>query len=551
MSTPRPKAVVPYFTDGLGANDPPNPAKLSSADAAQGHAREDRRTRLEGPMKGQSLRFLKVATFVGFALLLVLPIWSVKYPPLTDYPNHLARAFILHHLNDPSYQFGRYYAADWGPNPYFLADFLTQVFQRFVGIYAAGRLLLTLCILSLPLSVAFFLRRANRGSEYLSLWAFVVAYNPNFLMGFMSFELSISLCFVVVGVWLDYMHTNQEKYWLLTLVLTTLLFLTHLGGFAMAGVILLLYTVLISGFGRRLLKTVLVFSPGAVLFLHAKLHGWTGRGLDYSGWAAIAKLHTMLVPFQEYTLAVKYITILGILITVAYFLWRRKYLRIQYVWIAVVVAIVTVHWIVPPKMYGDVAFIDYRFCIFAFLCSLAIPDFRGPRTLPIVLATAIFVIHIFQTGFYFASEQTHLSNIAKTFQYIPPNSLVLAYTAKGSVSWEKSDDLHFWGYGVIERGWITPRLFHQRALQPLQLRVPMYSDDDPLGEKLLKGEYTIDLVGKNYEYVWASNVSYLDPYLEKIADPLVSQGNLWIFRSKSFSGHPNSSTEDHLKTGYE
>ena len=168
--------------------------------------------------------------------LLAVPIWLVKYPPLVDYPNHLARAFILHHLNDPHYNFAHFYASDWGLNPYFLADALIQVFQRFVGIYVAGRILLTMCILGLPLGVAFFLHRANPGNEYLALWALAIAYNPNFLMGFMSFELSVALCFFVVGVWLDYARTGEDKYWIWTLLLATLCFLTHLGGFGVAAV---------------------------------------------------------------------------------------------------------------------------------------------------------------------------------------------------------------------------------------------------------------------------------------------------------------------------
>jgi hypothetical protein len=73
---------------------------------------------------------VKIGLFVVCGFVLILPIWLVKYPPIVDYPNHLARAFVLHHLNDPNYSFSHWYAPDWGPNPYFLADFLMQIFQR-------------------------------------------------------------------------------------------------------------------------------------------------------------------------------------------------------------------------------------------------------------------------------------------------------------------------------------------------------------------------------------------------------------------------------------
>ena len=478
---------------------------------------------------------LLIVLFVAFALLSILPLWIVKYPPLIDYPNHLARAFILHHLRDPHYLFGHFYAPDWGPNPYYLADSLVQVFQEFVGIYTAGRLLLTLCILGLPLSVAFFLHRVNPGSQYLALWAFAVTYNPNFLMGFMGFELSIALCFVVVGVWLDYMRTGREKYWVLTLILGTLLYLTHLGGFAIAGVALMVYTVLTAGFGKRLVRAGLAFVPGAAFFLNDRVHGWAGRGLDYTKWSIHLKLKGMVVPFKEYSRLVEYFTIAAVFVTIGYLLSRRRNLRVQYVWMAVVVAIVAVHW-VAPDAYGDLGFVDYRFCIFAFLFSLAIPVLRGPRVLravPIALASAVFLLHVGEAGKYFTSEQKHLATLASEFRYIPRNAMVLAYTSRGAgVPWEKQDDLHFWGYGVIDRGWITPSVFHQRGVQPLLLRVPMYSDDDQYGDGLQQHKYNPELVGKNYDYLWATNVGYLDPYLDQIADRVVTKGALQILKSR-------------------
>ncbi len=484
-------------------------------------------------------RATRITVFAVFALLSILPIWLVKYPPLVDYPNHLARAFVLHHLHDPNYEFVRFFAPDWGLNPYWLADFLLQVFQHFVGIYAAGQLLLTVCILGLPLGALFFLRRANSGNEYLALWAFAVAYNPNFLMGFMSFTLSIALCLIVVGLWLDYLRTSQVRYWLLTVVLATLLFLTHLGGFGIAGVVILLYTLLergiSSGIVRRLVMAGLVFVPGSSFFLYAKFHGWAGRGLDYSHWSINLKLRGMTVPFREYSRSVEAIGILAVLLTIGYFLSRRNELRLQLVWIAIVIAIVAIHWMVPDAL-GDLGFVDYRFCIFAFLFSLAIPIFKGPRTVPMALASIVFFVHILQAGTYFVSEQRHLARLAGNFQYIPQNALVLAYTSRGSgIPWEKQDDLHFWGYGVIDKGWITPSLFHQSGVQPLQLRVPMYSDDDQYGDKLQERKYSENLIGENYDYLWATNVAYLNPFLTRIGSRVCSQGELQIIRTKARS----------------
>src|SRR2546421_4962719 len=70
-------------------------------------------------------RVVLIGLFVVIAAgMLVLPFWIVTYPPLLDYPNHLARVFILAHLHDPAFHFSEYYGSDWGPYPYLTMDSL-------------------------------------------------------------------------------------------------------------------------------------------------------------------------------------------------------------------------------------------------------------------------------------------------------------------------------------------------------------------------------------------------------------------------------------------
>lgn len=475
---------------------------------------------------------VQLAAFIILSAILVLPIWLVKYPPLIDYPNHLARAFVLHHLHDPNYDFSRWYAPDWGPNPYLLADLLMQVFQSVVGIYAAGRLMLTLCVLGLPWGVLFFLRRANPGSEYLALWAFALAYNRNFLMGFMSFELSLALCFVVVGVWLDYLRNNKMSTYALSIVLTVVLYLTHLGGYAIAALAIGIYTLMNFGMGRKFWLSTIPFLPGALFFLYSKFNGgWAKRALDYRTWNLLSKLKGMVVPFMLYSRPLGLLTLVGVLTTAVYLLWRRDKLELNLAWTAVAIAIVAVHWIMPG-MYGDLGFINYRFCIVAFLFVLAVPRFVGQRNWIVAGAIALCLLRTAEVTKYFVSEQKPLAEMSSSFKYIPPQALVLAYSGIGDHSWIENAKLNFWAYGVIERGWISPSLFHQAGVQPLQLRMPMCAEDDQYGVELLASKYTIEAVRKTYPYVWANDIDYLDPLLELVAGPVVDEGGLKIYKMK-------------------
>ena len=68
--------------------------------------------------------------FASVCAFLCLPLLSVTYPPLVDYPNHLARAHVLYHYADvPAYQ-ARYYKV-LEPIPNLAIDLVVPVLLPF------------------------------------------------------------------------------------------------------------------------------------------------------------------------------------------------------------------------------------------------------------------------------------------------------------------------------------------------------------------------------------------------------------------------------------
>src|SRR5262249_32116823 len=157
-------------------------------------------------------------------------------------------AFVLAHLKDPAFHFSQFYKPDWNTGPYLTMDVILVGLQRFVSIDIAGRLLLSLCVLALPASVWFFLREANPAEESLALWSLLVSTNHLFfLYGFIGMQLSVDLSFLVLGLWLRYLRRPRVGCWLVLLVITTVLYFTHLVGFGMAGLVMTAYAL----FARR------------------------------------------------------------------------------------------------------------------------------------------------------------------------------------------------------------------------------------------------------------------------------------------------------------
>src|ERR1700692_2352078 len=87
---------------------------------------------------------LRFVLILILAAALLAPIWMVEFPPLLDYPNHLARSFVLAHLNDPAFTFSRFYRADWGAYPYLGMDASLAALGRLFPIETAGRIFLSL-----------------------------------------------------------------------------------------------------------------------------------------------------------------------------------------------------------------------------------------------------------------------------------------------------------------------------------------------------------------------------------------------------------------------
>ncbi|MEA2790465.1 MAG: hypothetical protein QOG73_2871, partial [Acetobacteraceae bacterium] len=56
------------------------------------------------------------AVLIGLCAVLAAPLFVIDVPPLLDYPNHLARAFVLASLPDDTV-LARFYAPHWSIIP--------------------------------------------------------------------------------------------------------------------------------------------------------------------------------------------------------------------------------------------------------------------------------------------------------------------------------------------------------------------------------------------------------------------------------------------------
>ncbi|HVB34780.1 MAG TPA: hypothetical protein VNJ52_10470 [Patescibacteria group bacterium] len=474
----------------------------------------------------------RILLLLLLAAALLVPIWTVSYPPLVDYPNHLASAFVLAHLKDSAFDFGRYYAADWNTFPYLTMDWILVALQWVVPIDVAGRLLLSLCALSVPAAAWFFLRQANPGEESLALWSLLIAENLYFFVyGFINMQLSLALCLVVLGVWLGYLKRPRMTLWLLLLPLTTFLYFTHLMGFGVAGVVITVYAVIARQRLKRLLFSWLLFLPGLLFFLHSHSHLKSSWNLQFRGLGAkVSGLLAVMVgasPALDFlTLAVIAVSLILAMSQNREFGWNRR-------WLGVAGCLFALYWIFPAS-YATGMNADRRLLPFIFIIALAAARVGKRARELAIIAILLFAVRTGVLAKRFISEQPRLARMVMSYAVIPKNAKVLPLV--GWAGGTPQPERNLWAYGVIERGWFSPCLFHDPGVQPLQLKVRLY---DPYGAGF--GDLgTVDWqrASSDYGYVWAAGVPQFTKTLEVMGKPIFRSGNLQVYRLFSSSPGP-------------
>ena len=149
-------------------------------------------------MKG---RQLSVESIVVIVLLIIhlLPVWVFMYFPTQDGASHIYNSYVLkeYHKHE-NYRLREVYKL----NPTLFPNWTSHAFMALLMYVfppiVCEKILITLCIGLLPLSLFYFLRGVEKASPLFGLVGFIYAYNYLLHMGFYNFVLSMSLFFGIL-----------------------------------------------------------------------------------------------------------------------------------------------------------------------------------------------------------------------------------------------------------------------------------------------------------------------------------------------------------------
>jgi hypothetical protein len=464
---------------------------------------------------------------IALTLVAVVPFWTVRYPVVTDYPNHLGRWFVLFHLNDTAYHFAVFYTSAWGPLPYIAPDILAMVLQYFLPIDIVGRCILSLCIILVTFATYFFLKKACPENIELASFGILVAFNPTFLMGSISNQFSLAFCLLVVGLWIVYCSSSKTITAVGVVIGLILVYLSHLVGFAVAGIVMGTYALLQEQRWKKVGILAVLSLPALLLFAYDLKLAGTGAAFYYSERFVWDKLRNLAFPIRLFTSRGLDVLVLAALAFLIILVWKSdRLVTMRPVWLTVC-AVLALVYVMAPDSYGLNRYIDVRIMPFLYLFLLAVWRFqRVPRYLYFGLALLV-LFRVATVEQMFIARQPELKQLTASFQAIPRNAKVLQIVrVKDLVG---RGDIHQLDYGVIQRGFLVPTLFHLPGLQPIGLTGSTYCPN-VLCTVFPTSAVDWQQVAGSYDYLWINSYPEISTSVAQFGDVVFSTDSVTVYR---------------------
>jgi hypothetical protein len=424
----------------------------------------------------------------ALAVLLLLPFTLVDVPPVLDYPNHLARIFVLAHPYDPI--LSRMYAPHWSILPNLGFDAIGVVLLKILPVHVGGRVLLAISLLAPPLGVMAYSRAAFGRITGWALASSLAAFNGVFALGFMNFLLSLGLAFGAAGLWLALRRRGWTKAVITGACASVVVFFCHIFG-------VLLFAALIgcaelerlwqarrtlhaSDVMRAALLLALTLAPALILYGLSPLSG-TGAGAVE--WADLSRKSWEI--FTAFMTPSKAVTLLTGFCVFGFLILHLRGARFAPGARPALLLLALIFIAAPDTLKGG-TFMDVRLALmFGLLLFAGIAPAPAPPR-PKLWAVLLALLLVMRTSVVAQNWLAHrqdLADLRAAIAFVPPGTKVLA--AQG----EAPDrlvmpglyrlDSHLPALLLIERRAFWPLLFADPSQQPLMVRLPYYAIAQP------------------------------------------------------------------------
>lgn len=242
-----------------------------------------------------------VAAYLALVTLTLSPLLWASVPPLVDYPNHLARMWILAQ-NGALPDLARNYSVDWRLLPDLAMDLVVPPLAQILPLEIAGRIFIALTLLSLMAGTVVLHRTLQGRVGFWPLAALLFLYNAALFWGFLNCLFGIGIFLLAFSGWVASRDWRSTPRIALFGAVASVLFFLHLFAFCLYGLAVGSYECgrwLVARERRlhgffRLCTASLQFIPGLAL--------WTASlpksGPSYVEYGDLgAKIYALQAPF--------------------------------------------------------------------------------------------------------------------------------------------------------------------------------------------------------------------------------------------------------------
>ena len=188
-------------------------------------------------------------TIIVMLVLHLLPVWGFKYFPTQDGLSHIYNSYVVkeYHKHE-NYRLREVYELNATIFPNWTSHALLVVLLYVFPPLICEKIVLTLTIGLVPLSLFYFLNGVVKRNIVFGLLGFMYAYNYLLHMGFYNFVLSMSLFFFTMGYWWRVKDKLRLTNIIIIYILLLVTYLTHYHSYALLVMSLTFFPLFSSGY---------------------------------------------------------------------------------------------------------------------------------------------------------------------------------------------------------------------------------------------------------------------------------------------------------------
>jgi hypothetical protein len=398
----------------------------------------------------------------GIALALV-PIFVSTIPPLADYPNHLARAYILSHL-ESSPELAEYYRDVTSAQPNLAFDAVVTLLSRVMPLETAGRVFVGLTIIAM-VGGAFALHRACHG--HASVWPLLslfFVYNRLFLWGFVAYLFTLGCAMGAFAAWIA-LHRRPVIRLLTATILATLLYLGHLYAFGVYALCIAGYELALLWHRRYELRPAILSAASAAaqfvpaVYLFVLVSPTSGAAAEtYWGplWRKLTAPANLTYNYHPgFDLAC-----LGLLAAIVLWGLLRAHVTVNRFMIGPLALLSIAFLIMPDQLFSSFG-ADRRLPIAIVLVAIAALEWRASNQWVVVGLAALFVVRVALISEVWAHSATVYREYLAAIERVPYGAKLLVVVAHPSeIALPPIPAFEIANLAIIYRRAFVPSLFH-------------------------------------------------------------------------------------------